>query len=291
MALFVDREVPVETNSIQLEIAWHNLSPILAIGSYSEERGGYVKVIETTPAGSLVGSDSGSAIPPHTTAQVSSLSWHPIKLWLCVGWENGELYLYDHAKSNCLKVETLHQSSVFLLRWSSAGSRLVSADRNGSVVGWRVDTEGRLSVIFHHELKDELRGLVFCSSQPHGDGLDLSNLARAAVSGDESALDMFSVWQPGGMTVKPGNSALLATNENLNCYAGSSTGVVYYLNQNGSCMEVLQADGPIRYVFHHKENDLIIIITESMVIGQFQVITSFIQIPFHIMSNLLSIFS
>ena len=91
------------------------------------------------------------------------------------------------------------------------------------------------------------------------------------MSGDESALDMFSVWQPGGMTVKPGNSALLATNENLNCYAGSSTGVVYYLNQNGSCMEVLQADGPIRYVFHHKENDLIIIITESMVIGQFQV--------------------
>ena len=36
------------------------------------------------------------------------------------------------------------------------------------------------------------------------------------------------------------------TRENLNFYVGSMSGVIYYLNENGSCMEVLQADGAIR---------------------------------------------
>ena len=36
--------------------------------------------------------------------------------------------------------------------------------RTGSVIGWRVDPQKQLAVIFHHELKDELRGLVFCSN-------------------------------------------------------------------------------------------------------------------------------
>jgi hypothetical protein len=32
----------------------------------------------------------------------------------------------------------------------------------------------------------------------------------------------------------------LGTPENLNSYAGSVSGIIYYLNENGSCMEVLQ---------------------------------------------------
>lgn len=57
--------------------------------------------------------------------------------------------------------------------------------------------------------------------------------------------------------------------ENLNCYAGSVSGIVYFLNKNGSCVEVLQADGPVKDIMHYKERDLVIVITESMVIGQF----------------------
>ena len=65
-------------------------------------------------------------------------------------------------------------------------------------------------MIFHHELKDEIRGLVFCGSWrsrgafggggSSGDpSVDISNLAKAAVAGDEKALDLFSVWdQTGG---------------------------------------------------------------------------------------------
>ena len=61
--------------------------------------------------------------------------------------------------------------------------------------------------------------------------------------------------------------------ENLNCYAGSTSGVIYFLNANGSCMEVLQADGAVKYILYYDNEgqDVIIVITENMVIGQFQV--------------------
>ena len=285
MALFIDREVPVEPNSIQLEMAWHSRKPLLAVGTYSEEKGGYVRIIEApTTSGGLGGGTTGvhideNGIPPHPTAQVSSLAWHTgVQSWLAVGWENGELYLYHHSSDpdlkKCLKVDSLHGAAVFLMQWSPAGSRLVTADKNGSVVGWRIDpASGQPSVIFHHELKDELRGLVFCSpSGSESGGIDISNLAKAAVAGDEKALDLFSMWNNGQMaTIKPGATG--SASENLNCYAGSTTGVIYFLNANGSCMEVLQADGAVKYILHYNNDsqDIIIVITESMVIGQFQV--------------------
>ena len=88
-----------------------------------------------------------------TAFQVSALSWQPgaTAAWLAVGWESGELYLYHHSSAEsaessasstgkkCLKVDTLHAAAVFLMQWSPAGSRLVTADKNGSVVGWKVD--------------------------------------------------------------------------------------------------------------------------------------------------------
>ena len=73
----------------------------------------------------------------------------------------------------------------------------------------------QLNTTFHHELKDPLSQMVFrnvfrsapcisvstfiltslfgLSSEP---GLDMSSLARAAVAGDERALDLFSSWRP-----------------------------------------------------------------------------------------------
>ena len=104
-----------------------------------------------------------------------------------------------------IEADASHQAAVALIRWSAYGKRLITADRTGSVIGWRIDPQKQLAVIFHHELKDELRGLVFCSSpeepspnggseqQLNGD-LDISGLARAAVAGDETALDLFTSW-------------------------------------------------------------------------------------------------
>ena len=180
--------------------------------------------------------------------------------------------------------DAAHQSPVALLKWSSYGKRLITADRTGSVIGWRVDPQKQLSVIFHHELKDELRGLVFCSNpddQLNDDSgyeglgrkdsadVDISGLAKAAVAGDESALDMFTNMNYNSGS-RRGSKLEASMPENFNCYAGSASGIIYFLNENGSCMEVLQADGAVKYLLHYSLNDLIIVITESMVIGQFQ---------------------
>ena len=86
--------------------------------------------------------------------------------------------------------------------------------------------------------------------------VDISGLARAAVAGDESALDMFT-----NMSYNSGSrrgSRFEPPSENLNCYAGSASGIIYFLNENGSCMEVLQADGAVKYLLHYSLNDLII---------------------------------
>lgn len=105
----------------------------------------------------------------------------------------------------------------------------------------------------------QLSGLSFCHSPKGEDSLNITGLARAAVSGDEKALDLLS-----SCRVPPNAGAP----ENLNAYAGSANGVIYYLNENGSCTEVLQADGAVKTLLMW--NDVLIVITEHMVIGQFQ---------------------
>ena len=85
-----------------------------------------------------------------------------------------------------------------------AGSRLVSGDSAGSVVGWTLDRSSQLNTVFHHELKDPLvqvaslppspAQVLFRTVSPGEPGLDITGLARAAVAGDERALDLFSSW-------------------------------------------------------------------------------------------------
>jgi hypothetical protein len=67
MSLFVDREIPVENNSIVVELAWHSKVPLLAIGAYSEEKGGNVRLVD----GSGSATEEADPIPPHATAQVN----------------------------------------------------------------------------------------------------------------------------------------------------------------------------------------------------------------------------
>ena len=68
----------MEQNSIQVELSWHLRFPLLAVGAYSEERGGYVRVIDTSQGAGGLGLEEALPIPPHPTAQVSALAWHPI---------------------------------------------------------------------------------------------------------------------------------------------------------------------------------------------------------------------
>ena len=75
MSIFVDREIPVESNSIIVELCWHSRVPLLAIGAYSEELGGNVRLVD----GSGSATEEADPIPPHSTAQVRN---HLANFWL-----------------------------------------------------------------------------------------------------------------------------------------------------------------------------------------------------------------
>ncbi|TRY69166.1 hypothetical protein TCAL_05644 [Tigriopus californicus] len=264
MSLFVDKVITPNESAIQVGMAWHPQFGLLALGSYSEDQGGVITIVDHTG----FETESGR-IPPHPTAQSSCLSWHPLKKLLVIGWDTGELYIY--VNSQCLKVDALHNGPIHLAKWSSHGSSLITTDKNGSIIGWKSDGNAHLEMLFHHELKDEFTGLIFCPSHGHdqdlnegGVGLSLTGLARAAVAGDEKALDLFSSWRPDLSRRAPTKPI-----ENLNAYAGSGNGIIYSLNENGSCMEVLQADGAVKELL--VMGSVLIIVTETMVIGQFQI--------------------
>ncbi|XP_047485121.1 intraflagellar transport protein 140 homolog [Penaeus chinensis] len=266
MSLYFDCivESPV-SNAINTQIAWHPQATCLAVASFSEEKGGAVNVY--TGEGKLCDEVD---IPPHPTAQVTSVTWHPSKRILAIGWETGELYLWNDHEHEFHEIQSLHRAPISILSFSAAGTRLVSADASGSLVGWRVDTSGNLQTVFTHELKDPLAQIVFrVTVATQLPSLDINGLARAAVSGDERALDIFSSWRP-----RTGHKRLgLGSNakENLNFFLGSSTGVLYHVSDSGNCVEVLQADGGIKRLLHHESRNLLVVITEGMVLGQFSV--------------------
>lgn len=67
-------------------------------------------------------------IPPHPTAQVTSVTWHPSKRILAIGWETGELYLWNDHEHEFHEIQSLHRAPISILCFSAAGARLVSAD-------------------------------------------------------------------------------------------------------------------------------------------------------------------
>lgn len=67
-------------------------------------------------------------IPPHPTAQVTSMVWHPSKRIMAVGWESGELFLWNDHEHELREIQSLHRAPISILQFSAAGTRLVSAD-------------------------------------------------------------------------------------------------------------------------------------------------------------------
>lgn len=53
-----------------------------------------------------------------------------------------------------------------------------------------------MQLVFQQTLREPLTHIVFKQREARVPQLDISGLARAAVAGDEKALDMFSAWRP-----------------------------------------------------------------------------------------------
>ena len=61
--------------------------------------------------------------------QATSSSWHPTKKIIAVGWENGELLIWNAMDHELFEGLPLHKHAITVLHWSSNGTRLVSGDK------------------------------------------------------------------------------------------------------------------------------------------------------------------
>ncbi|XP_043233356.1 intraflagellar transport protein 140 homolog [Amphibalanus amphitrite] len=264
MSVYFDRYIDdQQLGVLKVGLEWHRVAPLVAVSWYSEQQGGGVSIYN----------DEGDQVPgltvPPSNTQVTSIVWHPIKKVLLLGWETGVLQTWNEQDKSLTDIQSLHKSPVTIAVWSAAGGRLITADTSGTLVGWKGDGQCNVTVVFQHDLKDPLTQLVFRAVEEHRQqpSVDLGGLARAAVSGDEVALDMFSSWRPKTSSTR----FLVARQENLNVFVGSASGVIYYITESGSCMEVLQADGSIRFLLYYDAKEELVVVTDTMVLGEFQV--------------------
>ena len=58
----------------------------------------------------------------------TALAWHPTKKILAVGWETGEIQLWNETTKELHEVFPLHKGEISILHWSSKGSQLLSGD-------------------------------------------------------------------------------------------------------------------------------------------------------------------
>ncbi|CAM1291051.1 IFT140 (predicted) [Pycnogonum litorale] len=265
--------------SVKTHVSWHSSYPILAVGLFSSTKGGAVKLYNDQ------GKELGSEIKPKVEANegnteepwwshVSSLAWHPTRRLLAIAWEKGDITIWNDHDAILQKCsDQRHNEPVLCVKWSQRGSRLMSAGSSGACVAWKVDPNGEMSVVFHHDLKEAVSQLTFkmINETSHSQvNKEIRKLAKAAIDGDDTALDMF-VPSATGFTV-PNNDRTIPkfANESLDCYLGTSNGNVFYINGNGSCTEVAQNSAPIYRMLYYSERDILIAITSSLQLCTYQ---------------------
>ncbi|KAF5302514.1 hypothetical protein FQR65_LT00886 [Abscondita terminalis] len=260
-------ETPVlfnESNVISTNEVWHPNFPLLAIASYSQERGGFVAIFDE-----LGESLKNVVFPVHSVSQATALAWHPDRNMLVTGWENGDIKVWNGTDKDFVNVPGPHKAPVIILEFSEKGGRLASCDSAGSLVGWKVDSKCQTLTVFHHELKESITHLTFRISVRSHNEYDIEGLAKAAVNGDEHALDIFSNWRPKTTARK---FKVQDGIDNHCFFVGTQAGSVYYVNEGGVCREVLNTEGiPLNYVLHHPTNNSLVIMMEGLTIGHFSI--------------------
>ncbi len=58
----------------------------------------------------------------------TAIDWHPTKKVLAIGWETGDIQLWNDVEKNLYEPQSDHCSQIKSLNWTGNGTRLLSAD-------------------------------------------------------------------------------------------------------------------------------------------------------------------
>ncbi|XP_062529327.1 intraflagellar transport protein 140 homolog [Bombyx mori] len=236
MTLYIDTKLSFsDENVVSTVAAWHPSLPFLAIGSYNQEKGGFATIFQENGLPL-----EGCEWPILSSNQVTALAWHPTRRLLVVGWDGGELYIW--LEYSWARLEAPHNAALTNIAFSSGGGRLLASDAAGSLSGWQ-SSSGAPLTSFHHQLGEVITHISFCTPRPSTES-SIRGLARAAVAGDENALDALAAWRPRTTAkIREGSQP-----DNHSCYAVQDNGVILYIDQTGACSEVLNAPGSIMFM-------------------------------------------
>ncbi|KAF5894331.1 intraflagellar transport protein, partial [Clarias magur] len=259
MAVYFDHRIDaLETSGEPTLITWHSAQPLLAVGSFNPASGGSVDIY-------LQQGERVESCHVERECAPALLRWHPTKPVLAVGWETGETLLltHPHGEHTPLPGNT-HTACVTLLEWSCSGARLVTGDQAGVLVVWKLDARGRLNGT-HVTKQTYNKALTNCIFKPTPPTEDVAMLARAAVSGDEEALDKFN-WKKSG---KGGGVWSPGAQEGLIIYVSTDDGCVYSVDEHGRSVHLLTVEGRVQKLCYLERRAVLAVVTDSLLLSQF----------------------
>lgn len=78
---------------------------------------------------------------------------------------------------------------------------------------------------------------------------------------------MFSSWRP--RTAAP--TTVVTQRENHAFYIGTTSGLIYFVDNQGQCTEILNTNGAaLQFLLHHPTRDSLVVMTEGLNIAHFQ---------------------
>jgi len=262
MAVYFDYQIKSPTVAKHTVISCHCQYPLVAVGSINEpDAGGAVTLYL----------DEGEFLEDsiiQRSTHVKSLDWHPSRKILAAGWESGEVVIWNENDHELHETAMHHKVEVNIIQWNPSGSRLATADSRGIINIWKVDQRGRLqhSPLYKHDVGSRITQVIFQFSRAGNQSVDLVAAAKAAVSGDENALDMFA-WS----ATKSSSTFGFSSSDTIQVIFGTTDGKVHQINEKGHCSEKFSTDSPVKFLFYYDSRDIILTVTDSLMLLQHRI--------------------